>query len=235
MDERVRRTVETYERVADTYEEIHGDRSVVADIVEQFVTAVGRADTWTRADGSDSTGPPRVLDVGCGPGWESAAFAEAGFEVVPFDLTRSFLGQARERVPEATPVRGDMRALPFADGGFDGLWACASLLHVPEREVPGTLAEFERALADGGVTVVSLKAAGTDDEAAAGTAGGGDRAGVDRSPYDDDRRHFERYGPDRVRELFANAGFEVVSVETDDGDGTGSEDAWVAVTARAGD
>ncbi|WP_436931646.1 class I SAM-dependent methyltransferase [Halosimplex halobium] len=237
MDERVRRTVETYERVADSYEDIHGDRSVVADIVEQFVTTVGRTDGDTGtadaesgsgvdaadAGGSDSTGPPRVLDVGCGPGWESTAFAEAGFDTVPFDLTRSFLDQARERVPDATPVRGDMRELPFADGSFDGLWACASLLHVPEREVPGTLAEFERALAAGGVTLVSLKAAGGAGE------------GVDNSPYDDDRRHFERYDPGRVRDLFADAGFEVVSVETDDGDGTGAEDAWVAVTARAGE
>jgi ubiquinone/menaquinone biosynthesis C-methylase UbiE len=232
MDERVRRTVETYERVADTYEEIHGDRSVVADIVAEFVTAVDRAETRTRADGADSTPPPRVLDVGCGPGWESAAFAGTGFDTVPFDLTPSFLGQTRERVPDAAPVRGDMRALPFADDSFDGLWACASLLHVPESEVPGTLAEFERVLADGGVTTVSLKAAGTDDEAAA-PAGEGDRTGVDRSPYGDDRRHFERYDPGRVRELFADAGFEVGSLATDDGDGTG--DAWVAVTARAVD
>ncbi|WP_436911723.1 class I SAM-dependent methyltransferase [Halosimplex marinum] len=252
MDERVRRTVETYERVADTYEETHGDRSVVADIVERFVTAVDgassgpgttAADPEAGGDATDPDEPARVLDVGCGPGWESAAFAEAGFDAVPFDLTRSFLDRARERVPDATPVRGDMRALPFVDGGFDGLWACASLLHVPEREVPATLAEFERVLADGGVALVSLKAAGEGAEAAGGEDGGAaggadsgdDRAGVDGSPYDEDRRHFERYDPDRARDLFANAGFDVVSVETDDGDGSGPEDAWVAVTARAGD
>ncbi|QLH83197.1 class I SAM-dependent methyltransferase [Halosimplex pelagicum] len=238
MDERVRRTVETYERVADDYADRHGDRSVVADIVEEFVTAVDAtgADRGTRGDEAESAETPRVLDVGCGPGWESAAFAGAGFDTVSFDLTRSFLDRARERVADATPVRGDMRALPFADDRFDGLWACASLLHVPEREVPATLAEFERVLAPRGVTLVSLKAAGGSGE------------GVDRSPYDDDRRHFERYDPDRARDLFETAGFEVVSVSTGggdtdtdgtdadtEGDGTGTEDDWVAVTARSPD
>ncbi|ELZ23466.1 ubiquinone/menaquinone biosynthesis methyltransferase UbiE [Halosimplex carlsbadense 2-9-1] len=228
MDERVRRTVETYERVADDYADRHGDRSVVADIVEAFVTAVDAtgADPGTRGGEPDPTGPPRVLDVGCGPGWESAAFTEAGFDTVPFDLTRSFLDRARERVPDGAPVRGDMRTLPFADDGFDGLWACASLLHVPERDVSATLAEFERVLAQGGVALVSLKAAGGPGE------------GVDASPYDEDRRHFERYDPGRARHLFEAAGFEVVSVATDGGggDGTGGDDAgdaWVAVTARA--
>lgn len=228
MDDRVRRTVETYERVADDYADRHGDRSVVADIVEAFVTAVDATDADPgRRDGeTHRTDSPRVLDVGCGPGWESAAFAEAGFETVPFDLTRSFLDRARERVPDGEPVRGDMRALPFADDGFDGLWACASLLHVPERDVPATLAEFERVLADGGVALVSLKAAGGPGE------------GVDASPYDEDRRHFERYDPDRARDLFETAGFEVVSVATDggdgaeSGDGTDAGDDWVAVTAR---
>ncbi|QPV63187.1 class I SAM-dependent methyltransferase [Halosimplex litoreum] len=230
MDERVRRTVETYERVADEYADRHGDRSVVADIVEAFVTAVdgaatdsARVDPATPGGEPDPAGPPRVLDVGCGPGWESAAFAEADFDTVPFDLTRSFLDRARECVPDGTPVRGDMRALPFADGGFDGLWACASLLHVPERDVPATLAEFERVLADGGVALVSLEAVGGPGEE------------IDASPYDDDRRHFERYDPDRARDLFETAGFEVVSVATDDGgsdDDADAGDDWVAVTAR---
>ncbi|WP_123533670.1 class I SAM-dependent methyltransferase [Halosimplex salinum] len=214
MDERVRRTVETYERVADTYANIHGDREVVADLVERFVAAVG--------DASGLGAPaarPRVLDVGCGPGWESAAFDEHGFDPVSFDLTGRFLEQARERVPDAAAVRGDMRALPFADASFDGLWACASLLHVPESEVPATLADFERVLTDGGVVLVSLKRSTSGDD------------GLRGSPYDDDERHFERYEPETVTRLFEDAGFAVRSVDTSDDSDT--HDDWVAVCAVA--
>ncbi|WP_415381443.1 class I SAM-dependent methyltransferase [Halosimplex sp. TS25] len=227
MDERVRRTVETYERVADTYADLHGDRDVVAEIVERFVTAVGGPNgtdpngtdpngadrSGTDRSGTEVSGRPRVLDVGCGPGWESAAFAEAGFDAVPFDLTERFLEQTRERLPDASVVRGDMRALPFADDAFDGLWACASLLHVPESEVPATLTDFERVLADDGVVLVSLKRTNAP-------------ADPDReSPYDSDERHFERYEPETVTDLFEDAGFAVRSVDTNDG--------WVAVSAIA--
>jgi len=216
MDERVRRTVDTYERIADVYADRHGgDRSSVADIVERFLEAVETVDESDRGTGRAT---PRVLDVGCGPGWESAAFDDAGLDPVPFDLTASFLTQARERVPDAAPVRGDMRALPFADGSFDGLWACASLLHVPEPDVPAAVAEFERVLADDGVVCCSLK------------TGPGDIGTAAESPYDDDRRHFERYAPERARDLFDDAGFAVLDAAT----GESEHDAWVVVTARVG-
>jgi SAM-dependent methyltransferase len=209
MDKRVRRTVETYERIAETYATVHGDREQIAELVEQFVSAVDDA-----VDDSPVCSP-RVLDVGCGPGWESASFVEAGFETVSFDLTRSFLDETRERVPDPNVVRGDMRMLPFADDSVDGLWACASLLHVPEDEVPPTLADFERVLVDGGIVLVSMKRTET----------GADDGGIEQSPYGSDERHFERYEPETVTRLFTDAGLTVRDREVD-------ED-WVAVCAVA--
>jgi len=214
MDERVRRTVETYESIADTYAEIHGDRESVADLIRQFLKAVA-------ATGDDGGGEAlRVLDVGPGPGWETATFDDHGFDAVAVDVTRSFLEKTRDRVPDAALVSGDMRSLPFADGAFDGLWACASLLHVPREDVPGTLSEYERVLAPGGVTVVSIQ------RRRGGGGGEGDRNGDEtpQNPYDEDSRHFEQYDPTEIRAAFERAGFVVTSVDPD-GD-------WVAVEAR---
>lgn len=58
----------------------------------------------------------RVLDVGCGPGRHAHALAERGIEVVGVDISQRFVDLATEHAPPgATFVRGDARALTFAD------------------------------------------------------------------------------------------------------------------------
>jgi ubiquinone/menaquinone biosynthesis C-methylase UbiE len=196
MDERLRETLSTYESVADRYATIHGDRDRVADIVESFLAVL---------DGQ------RVLDVGCGPGWESATFAAAGLDAVGLDLTRSFLADACDRAPTAAFLRADMRSLPLADDAFDGVWACASLLHVPREDVPATLREFRRVLVDGGCLAVSVKRADVEPEPG--------------SHYANDRRHFERYTPDELAALVTDAGFTIAERRT--------SDRWLFVAAEA--
>ncbi len=90
----------------------------------------------------------RVLDLGCGPGRDVRFLNELGFQTVGLDRSAGMLAEARPRVV-APFVQADMRALPFADGSFDGVWACASLLHVPRAEAPAVLAEVRRVLEHG--------------------------------------------------------------------------------------
>jgi SAM-dependent methyltransferase len=52
---------------------------------------------------------------------------------------------------------GDMRALPVRDGALDGLWVCASFLHIPKRDGPAVLRAFGRALCPGGIMYVCVK------------------------------------------------------------------------------
>lgn len=195
MDERLRRTVETYESVADQYADRHADRSGVAEMVRAFL---------------DSLDGRRVLDVGCGPGWETATFADEGLDVTGIDLSPSFLAGARDRTPAGSFARADMRSLPFQSGAFDGIWACASLLHVPRDDVGGTLSEFHRVLADDGLLVASLKRA--------------DSTGVAPSPYEEDERHFERYERDSLRSIVTASGFDVVDCVR--------SERWLRVRAR---
>lgn len=60
--------------------------------------------------------PCRVLDVACGTGFLTRHLKG---EVVGLDQSEAMLKIARERVPDATFVRGDAFALPFADASFD--------------------------------------------------------------------------------------------------------------------
>ena len=101
--------------------------------------------------------PPggRILDAGCGSGRDALAFRVRGFEVVAFDASAALARLAAEHC--GLPVE----VLRFQDldwrDRFDGIWACASLLHVPAAELPEVLHRLARALKPGGVLYASFK------------------------------------------------------------------------------
>jgi len=195
-------TIATYQSVAEEYRELHADRTDVEPLVERFLSAV---------DGTAGANA-RIADIGCGPGWESATFSEHGHDVVGIDLTPNFLRAARDVAPEAAFARMDMRRLAFESRSFDGLWACASFLHVPREDAPETLAAFHRVLDPDGVCLLSVK------------HGDGEMSG---DVYDEDERRFTLYRPDELRTMVESAGFTVESVDTD------RTDSWVQLLARA--
>ncbi|MFC7214793.1 class I SAM-dependent methyltransferase [Saliphagus sp. GCM10025334] len=192
-EDEVARTLHTYESDADAYVEKYRTESVLARYGEAFLEAL------------ETTGGTRVFDVGCGPGMDSAALEARGYDVVGLDPTESFLRAATEDVPSASFLRGDMRALPVATGAVEGLWACASFLHVPRADAPATLREFRRVLDADGVLYLSVKR-------------------PDLAARDESDRHFEPYQPRAVRDLLEAAGFERVTVTELDG--------WVSALAR---
>lgn len=97
----------------------------------------------------------RVLDLGCGSGRDTLAFREEGFEVVPVDGSEGMCRVASEN------TGSDVRCLDFLDldyaDEFDGVWACASLLHLDRDGIVSAMRLIHRALRDGGVLFVSFK------------------------------------------------------------------------------
>ena len=153
--------------------------------------------------------PPRILDVGCGPGADTAPMANAGLDVVGLDLTPQFLHEAREQAPEARLLRGDMRALPVDATAFEGLWSSAAFLHLPRSDAVPTLEGFHRVLAPGGALLLSVMASETRD--------------ADAVEVPDGRRFtFWHEGP--IRDRLREAGFDKVRA-------LGGEENWHALLA----
>lgn len=104
----------------------------------------------------------RIMDAGCGAGRDARAFRERGFRVVAFDACAELAALASEHAGIDVAVR------TFADVSeencYDGIWACASLLHVPMRELDATLARLWRALKPGGTLYVSFQAGSGERE-----------------------------------------------------------------------
>lgn len=101
--------------------------------------------------------PPaaRILELGCGNGMDAAHMLELGFDVDATDGTPELVDEARKRLGDRA------RVLRFEDldavSAYDGVWACASLLHVSAATLPDILGRIRLALRPGGVFVASFK------------------------------------------------------------------------------
>ena len=153
----------------------------------------------------------RILDAGCGSGRDSKAFLNAGYDVVSFDASEEMCRRASEYIGK--PVL-NMRFEDVAyEAEFDGIWACASLLHVPVEELPDVLKKMKRALKPGGVLYASFKYG-------EGTVFRGER-------------QFSDFTETSIVPLFEQAGFEIVSNVVGSDSRPGREDEkWVNVIGK---
>jgi SAM-dependent methyltransferase len=96
------------------------------------------------------SGRYRILDLGCGPGRDLRAFAELGHEAVGLDGAARFVEMARAH-SGCEVLLQDFLALDLPAAHFDGVFANASLFHVPTQELPRVLGELRDALRPKGV------------------------------------------------------------------------------------
>lgn len=97
----------------------------------------------------------RILDLGCGSGRDSRAFLERGYEVVAVDGSRELAKIAGAYIGQEVIV-ADFREFE-PEGTFDGIWACASLLHLPKEEIAAVMRRMAAHLAEGGCFYASFK------------------------------------------------------------------------------
>jgi len=98
--------------------------------------------------------PFTILDLGCGPGRDLAAFAARGDVAVGLDGSPRFVEMARADSGCEVWLQ-DFLALELPAGRFDGIFANASLFHVPCAELARVLGELHAALKPGGALFCS--------------------------------------------------------------------------------
>ena len=97
----------------------------------------------------------KILDLGCGSGRDTKFFAEAGYDICAIDASETLC-------KEATAYSGvAVKCMRFDEldevNVYDGIFACASLLHVPAAELPAIITKIRDAIKPGGVLYASLK------------------------------------------------------------------------------
>jgi SAM-dependent methyltransferase len=97
-----------------------------------------------------ATPPYRILDLGCGPGRDLAAFRALGHEPIGLEGSAALAALARQH-SGCEVWEQDFLALDLPAERFDGIFANASLFHVPRGELPRVLRELRASLTDDGV------------------------------------------------------------------------------------
>jgi SAM-dependent methyltransferase len=97
----------------------------------------------------ESQPPFTILDFGCGPGRDLKAFEELGHIAVGLEGSARFVAMATEQGHSVWEQ--DFLKLDLPEGRFDGVFANASLFHVPSRELPRILLELRATLKPRGV------------------------------------------------------------------------------------
>jgi SAM-dependent methyltransferase len=130
----------SYDAVAETYAtRIAGElagKPFDRDLLRRFAALVGQSGT--------------ICDAGCGPGHVTRFLADCGATVTGIDLSPEMVRVARTRHPDLNFRPGDLRALDFAPGSWDGLVAFYSIIHLTPEDRPRAWREFHRVLRPGG-------------------------------------------------------------------------------------
>lgn len=103
-----------------------------------------------------------ILDLGCGSGRDTLAFKNKGYQVEALDYSKAL-------VEKATALTGiPIRYQSFYDlndqGIYDGIWACASLLHCERDRLTDVLQSILNALKVNGILYMSFKYGDKDRE-----------------------------------------------------------------------
>ncbi len=96
-----------------------------------------------------------ILDAGCGSGRDAKAFLDAGYRVTALDASEKMCEEAEKLINQEVLCQR-FGELQFRQE-FDGIWACASLLHVSYAEINGVLKRLWDALKENGILYASFK------------------------------------------------------------------------------
>ncbi len=170
------------------------------------------------ADLVKKNGGKEVLELGCGSGVQSKQLLGLGLEVVGIDISPNMVLEARKRAPKANFMVGDIANITFRDSSFNGIYARASLLHIPKDLIPKVFESINKMLKDGGIFYLAVKEGKGEGEVE------DSRHGINI------KRFFSFFVKEEIERLLEKAKFEVIEIKTYTR--VGGSTTWIQVIAQ---
>lgn len=156
-----------------------------------------------------------LLDLGCGSGRDSDFFLKHHFEVTALDGCAALAKLAEDLIRHPVLVQR-FQDIEF-DDVFDGVWACASLLHCPKYEMIDVLQRVKQALKISGIFYASFKSG-------------------DKETCDNSGRFFNNYTVNQLSDLVDSiGGFEIIDCWEEQRPLRSSTQKWVNILCRKTD
>lgn len=158
-----------YERQAKSYA-AKFDKFDLSAIRDRFVEEIEK--TRGLRPQAFANGQIKILDAGCGTGRDAYEFIRRGYVVTAIDASPAMLRICRNKISDAAENAQNDAMKDAASRSvclektfdeiafrseFDGVWAAASLLHVPSQQMKDTIATLIRASKPDGILYMSLK------------------------------------------------------------------------------
>jgi SAM-dependent methyltransferase len=155
-----------------------------------------------------------ILDIGSGGGRDSRYFFEKGFKVIGVDFSEKMISEAKKIEARVDYRIMNFEQLDFPKENFDGIWANASLHHIPKENIQKVLRDILDLLKSGGIFFIKIKQ--------------GDSDGFRENEKFGKKitRYFAYYQPEEIEALVRSAGFSIMKIQKT------IQDEWIDVFAR---
>lgn len=142
----------------------------------------------------------KVLDIGCGAGRDSLFLYKKGLDVTGIDFSKKMIKEAERLNPKIKYRVMDFENLRFKNGDFNGIWANASLHHIPKTHLEKVVSKIYRILKSGGILFIKVKYGNRE----------GIRKGVKFGKTLE--RYFAFYKPRELAKIVKSTGFKILDV-----------------------
>ena len=177
--DKINQTLVVYNKIAKKYSDRWINDTTMNEQLLKFINHLGNK--------------KKVLDVGCGTGRDVKFLKDQGIEAMGIDISPEMIEISKKIVKNGHFIVKDMLEMNFEPETFNGIWACASVMHLPKVFLDKILSDFNRILCKDGILYLSVQ------------RGEGGK-------YVEDGRYFEYYQIDEITEHLKLNGFNIIEI-----------------------